>query len=51
MEVVVECDCGWMTRGEESHVVEATQVHTRQIHGSEITREQVLVKAKPANAG
>jgi predicted small metal-binding protein len=46
--VVVECGCGWVARGEENRVVEAMQVHQRQIHGLEITREQVLAKARPA---
>jgi hypothetical protein len=42
----VECACGWLTRGEENHVIEAMQVHTRLIHGKEITREEVLAEAK-----
>jgi predicted small metal-binding protein len=48
MTVVVECACGWVTRGEEDRVVEAMQVHERQIHGLEITREEVLARAGPA---
>jgi predicted small metal-binding protein len=45
--VVVECECGWATRGEEDLVIAATQVHARQIHGDEITKDQVLAKARP----
>ncbi len=48
MTVIVECECGWSTRGDEDNVVEATQVHERQIHGTEITRDDVLAKARPA---
>ena len=44
MDVRVECECGWVTRGDENHVIEVMQVHTRQIHGREITREEVLVR-------
>ncbi len=51
MEIEVECDCGWTTRGEESRVVAATQVHMRLIHDGEITRKQVLAKAKQRDAG
>lgn len=46
MNLVVECACGWVTRGEEDQVIEAMQVHTRLIHGREITREEVLAQAK-----
>jgi predicted small metal-binding protein len=46
VDVVVECGCGWVTRGEEDRAVEAMQVHGRQIHGVEITRDQVLAKAR-----
>lgn len=46
MNVVVECECSWTTRGEENQVIEAMQVHTRLIHGREITREEVLAEAK-----
>lgn len=48
MAVTVECECGWSSQGEESQVVEAMQVHERQIHGTEITRDDVLAKARPA---
>ena len=47
MNMRVECACGWVTRGEENHVIDAMQVHTRLIHGREITRHEVLTKAKP----
>jgi predicted small metal-binding protein len=45
MTIVVTCECGWTTRGDEDHVVEGMQVHGRQIHGRELTRGQVLAKA------
>lgn len=45
---MVACACGWVGQGEEDRVVEATQVHSRQIHGVEISRERVLVSAQPA---
>jgi hypothetical protein len=46
VSVRVECACGWVTQGEENQVIEAMQVHTRLIHGREITRDEVLTKAK-----
>ena len=46
VNLVVECACGWVTRGEENQVIEAMQVHMRLIHGREITREEVLGEAK-----
>ena len=45
MTIVVRCECGWTTRGNEDRVVEGMQVHGRQIHGRELTRDQVLAKA------
>lgn len=48
MPVLVECQCGWSARGEENQVVEAVQVHERQIHGIEITRDDVLARARQA---
>jgi predicted small metal-binding protein len=44
--MVVMCECGWMSRGDEDCVVEAMQVHVRQIHGRELTKAQVLAKAQ-----
>lgn len=46
MNVVVECECGWTTQGEENQVIEAMQVHARMIHSREITREEALAEAK-----
>ena len=45
--MVATCGCGWSTRGREDRVVEAMQVHGRQIHGLEFTRDQVLARAIP----
>jgi predicted small metal-binding protein len=45
--MLVRCRCGWTARGREERVVEAMQVHGRQIHGLEFTREQVLATAVP----
>jgi predicted small metal-binding protein len=47
MTIVVRCECGWTTRGPEDQVVEGMQVHHRQIHGRELTRDQVLAKMVP----
>lgn len=49
MDVVVTCGCGWTTTGAQERVVEAMQVHERQIHGVEMTRDQVLALAWPAS--
>jgi predicted small metal-binding protein len=46
VSIRVECACGWVTQGEENQVIEAMQVHTRLIHGREITRDEVLTQAK-----
>ena len=45
---VVVCGCGWTREGEDDDVVDAMQVHQRQIHGREMTREEVLARCRPA---
>jgi len=45
LPIVVRCECGWSTRGNEDRVVEGMQVHVRQIHGRELTRDQILARA------
>lgn len=47
MAIVVKCDCGWTTQGNQDQVIEAMQVHGRRIHAWELTRDQVLAKAIP----
>jgi predicted small metal-binding protein len=48
-ELVVTCECGFEVRGEEDDVVAKTQEHGRQAHNMDVTREQVLAMAKPAD--
>ena len=48
MEIAVECDCGWTTRGAEVEVVEATRAHGREAYGIDLSRDQVLAAARPA---
>jgi predicted small metal-binding protein len=43
----IVCDCGWTARGTEDELVAAAQVHGRDAHGLEPTREQVLAVATP----
>jgi predicted small metal-binding protein len=50
LEKVVECDCGWSCRGGEDELVAACAEHAREAHGLELTREQVLAAARPADA-
>jgi predicted small metal-binding protein len=47
-ELIVTCECGFETRGDEDTVVAATQQHGRDVHNMDVTREQVLAMAKPA---
>ena len=47
MEYLVECDCGWSCRGNEDEVVAACVEHGREVHGMELSRDQVLAVAQP----
>jgi len=47
-ELVARCDCGWTARGSESEIVPLIQRHAREVHRIEVTREQALAQARPA---
>jgi predicted small metal-binding protein len=51
VEKLIECDCGWTCRGGEEELVAACTAHARQVHGLELTREQVLAAARPVDRG
>jgi predicted small metal-binding protein len=48
MELQIECDCGWTCRGTEEELLAACAEHGREVHGMELTREQILAVARPA---
>jgi predicted small metal-binding protein len=51
MAKVINCDCGFVVRGgNDDELVTNAQAHARGVHGMEITREQVLSLALPAEA-
>jgi predicted small metal-binding protein len=48
MKKVIRCDCGYVVRGNtDNELVTAAQKHAREVHGMELTREQVLAMARP----
>ena len=49
MDRYVECDCGWSSRGPEDEVVADCIAHGREVHRMDLSREQVLAAAKPAD--
>ena len=44
----VTCQCGWRVRGTRQEVVVAVQEHGHSTHGLEVTEEQVMALATPA---
>ena len=51
MAKVINCDCGFVVTGAtEDELVTNAQTHARDVHGMEISREQVLSLAVPAEA-
>jgi len=48
-ELFARCDCGWSARGPEKDLVPKIQEHAREVHGLEVTREQALAQARPAD--
>ncbi len=48
MAKIMQCDCGYVVRGEtDDDLVANVQNHAREVHDMEITREQVLAMAQP----
>ena len=47
MEKLIECDCGWTCRGSDEHLIADCAVHARDVHGMELTPEQILAVAVP----
>lgn len=51
MSKVINCDCGYVARGDtDDELVRTAQQHAREVHGMELTREQVLSLSVPAEA-
>jgi len=50
MDRVINCDCGFTIRGEtEDELVTNAQAHAREVHDMDLTRDQVLSLAVPAD--
>jgi hypothetical protein len=50
MAKVLECDCGYVARGEDDgELVAAAQDHARKSHGMELPAQLVLSRAKTAS--
>jgi predicted small metal-binding protein len=48
MTKIVRCPCGTVVRArDEDSLVAQAQRHAREVHGMELTREQVLAMASP----
>ena len=50
MTKVIKCDCGFVVRGDDdAELVANAQAHARDVHSMDITAEQVLSMAEPAD--
>jgi len=48
MAKIITCPCGTVVRGRDDETLVArAQEHAREVHGMELTREQVLAMASP----
>ena len=45
--LVVECACGVLMRGKVDELVPIVQKHAREAHNMQVTREDVLSRARP----
>ncbi len=49
MSKIINCDCGFVARGDsDDELVAVAQRHAKEVHDMELTREQVLSLAVPA---
>ena len=47
MAKIMQCDCGYVIRGEsDDELVANVQKHAREVHDMELTKEQVLAMAQ-----
>jgi len=50
MNLIITCDCGYVVRGgSEDECVDNAQRHAREVHGMDLSREQALSLAVPAD--
>jgi predicted small metal-binding protein len=48
---IINCECGFVVRGDtDDELATNAQEHGRSVHGMQITREQALALAVPAEA-
>jgi predicted small metal-binding protein len=51
MTKVIKCDCGFVVRGDsDEELVANGQQHAREVHGMDLTGEQILSMAEPVDA-
>lgn len=51
MAKMITCDCGFVARGDtDEELVERAQRHAREVHDMNLTPDQVLSLAVPAEA-
>jgi predicted small metal-binding protein len=51
MAKTITCDCGYVVTGEtDDELVTNAQDHAREVHGMEISPEQALALARPAES-
>lgn len=50
MTKVIKCDCGFVVRGDtDDELVQAARRHAKDFHDMDLTAEQVLAMAEPAD--
>ena len=51
MTKVLKCDCGFVVRGaSDDELVQAAQIHAKDVHSMALTAEQILAMAEPEDA-
>jgi predicted small metal-binding protein len=48
MQKVINCPCGFIVKGEnDDELVSKAQVHAKEVHQMDLSREQALAMARP----
>lgn len=47
MRYEVSCECGWHATGTRDELIVAVGRHGREVHGLELSEEQVVAQLKP----
>lgn len=50
MRYQVKCECGFSAEGTQEELIPIVQKHGKEVHGMDVTPDQVIAQLKPVGA-